>query len=153
MSAAIKNDRAYGARKDAGQEGLPSEGLDQKRVLINRRLYDHVGRIVADKCAPVQLGSFTFPSSLKLSDVLAELEHEAITILASEIRCFPEIAKALPLSFRQAVASGYPQNLTDLQRAALILATDETPPAQPYAEHFAMKAYSLIFALREGGQL
>jgi hypothetical protein len=83
--------------------------------------------------------------------VLAELEHNAITVLASEIRCYPEIAEVLPLSFRQAVASGYPENLTDLERAALILATQETPPAEEYAEHFAMKTYSLIFALREGG--
>jgi hypothetical protein len=83
--------------------------------------------------------------------VLAELEHNAITVLASEIRCYPEIAEVLPLSFRQAVASGYPDNLTNLERAALIVATDQTPATEAYADHFAMKVYSLIFALREGG--
>jgi len=115
------------------------------------KLLNRVAKIVADHCAPVRLGEFTFPSGLKPSEALITLEHEAITILASEIRCYPEIAEALPESFRQAVASGYPDNLTNLERAALILATDETPATTDYADHFAMKVYSLLFALREGG--
>jgi hypothetical protein len=147
--AGIKN-RAQPARQEAGQETFADNNLDQIQAFVNR-LYDRVARIVADKCAPIQMGGLTFPSGLKPPDVLAELEHNAITILTSEIRCYPDIAAALPLSFRQALLSGYPENLTDPERAALILATDETPATTDYADHFAIKVYSLLFALREGG--
>jgi hypothetical protein len=150
MSGAEQKNRAGWARQDAGQETFADNNLDQIQAFVNR-LYDRVAGIVADKCAPVQLGGLTFPSSPKPTEVLAELEHEAITILAAELRCYPEIAEVLPLSFRQAVLSGYPENLTNLERAALILATDETPATTDYADHFAMKVYSLLFALREGG--
>lgn len=150
--AAAQKNRAGWARQEEGQENLPVESLDKKQDFANR-LYDRVAKIIADRCAPVRLGGITFPSSLQPTEVLAELEHEAITILAAELRCYPEIAEVLPLSFRQAVLSGYPQNLTNLERAALILATDETPATTDYADHFAMKVYSLIFALREGGEV
>ena len=147
--AGIKN-RAQPARQEVGENDLYLDSVNNNNDFVNR-LYDRVAKIIADRCAPVQLGSFTFPSSLKPTDVLAELEYKAITILASEIRCFPEIAAALPVSFRQAVLSGYLENLTNLERAALILATDETPATKDYADHFAMKVYGLLFALREGG--
>jgi hypothetical protein len=137
MSNTIKNEARWRGGLEAGQKALSAYSINNNNDFINS-LYDRVGLIVADKCAPIQIGGYSFSSGLKPANVLSELESDALTILASEIRCFPEIAKALPLSFRQAVASGYPQNLTDLQRAALILATDETPPAEPYAEHFAM---------------
>jgi hypothetical protein len=151
MSAAVQKSRAGRVRQDVGENDLYLDSVNNNNDFANR-LYDRVAKIIADRCAPAQMGGFNFHSSLQPTEVLAELEHEAITILAAELRCYPEIAEVLPLSFRQAVLSGYPQNLTDLERAALILATDETPPAEEYAEHFAMKVYSLLFALREGGE-
>jgi len=149
--AAIKN-RGGWPRQEVGENDLYVDSVNNNNDFVNR-LYDRVAKIIADRCAPVQLGGFTFPSGLKPIDVLAELEHNALTILDAEINCYPDIAAVLPESFRQAVASGYPENLTDLERAALILATDETPATKDYADHFAMKVYSLIFALREGGEL
>lgn len=150
MSAAVQKSRAGRVRQDVGENDFDS--VNNNNDFANR-LYDRVAKIIADRCAPVQLGSFTFPSSLKPTEVLAEIEHNAITILAAELRCYPEIAEALPLSFRQAVLSGYPENLTNLERAALIIATDETPATERYEDHFAMKVYGLLFALREGGEL
>jgi len=152
MSGAEIKSRAGGARQDIGENDLYLDSISNNNDFVNR-LYDRVAKIIADRCAPVQLGSFTFPSTLKPTEVLAELEHEAITILAAELRCYPEIAEVLPLSFRQAVLSGYPQNLTNLERAALILATYETPVTERIEEHFVMKVYSLVFAFREGGEL
>jgi hypothetical protein len=72
--------------------------------------------------------------------------------LASEIKCFPEIAQALPENFRKGVLSGYAENLSHLERAAIILADAETPATGHYEDHFAMKVYSILFALQEGGE-
>ncbi|MHB0854053.1 MAG: hypothetical protein ACYC1H_02520 [Rectinema subterraneum] len=152
MSGAETKSRAGGARQEVGENDLYLDSVNNNNDFVNR-LYDRVAKIIADRCAPVQLGGLTFPSSPKPTEVLAELEHNAITVLASEIRCYPEIAEVLPESFRQAVLSGYPENLTNLERAALILATDETPATTDYDDHFAMKVYSLVFALRGGGEL
>lgn len=152
MNAAAKNARWQGGLEAGLRNNALTNNLDKNPDFVNK-LMMRVARIVADRCAPDKQGNKYFPSGLKPIDVLAQVEHEALTILASEIKCFPETAGALPEKFRQAVLSGYPRNLTNLERAAVILSTDETPATEAYKEHFAMKVYAILFALQEGGGL
>jgi len=150
MSAAANEKARVQGGLEAGLcNNALTNNLDKNHYFVNK-LVERIARIVADKCAPIKLGSLSFPSNLKPADVLAEMEHGAITILASEIKCFPEIAQALPEKFRQGVLSGYAENLSHLERAAIVLADTETPATDRYEDHVAMKAYSILFALQEG---
>jgi len=155
MSAA--NGKAAFAGSGITQEQGP-DCLDNNSDFV-KRLYKRIARLVQERCASEKLGKLTFPANKKPLDALIEIEWEAWTVLDAEIRNFPTIAAMLPLSFRQAVQSGHLDNLTSLERAAIICAqadasrNSDALSKVPYADAFAMKCAALVFALQQGGEL
>ncbi|SLM18281.1 hypothetical protein SPIRO4BDMA_40853 [uncultured spirochete] len=87
------------------------------------------------------------------------LEQESITILASEIRTFPELAEIFPKTFRTKVQHGKPRELEPLERASIIIAAYDWQAVldlwkgSTIEEKVAAKFGALAFALRQGGEI
>ena len=84
-------------------------------------------------------------------------EQREITILASEIKSFPDEAKILPADFREKVVRGKPRELEPLERAAVIIvaydwrAICDVWQGAAIEEKILAQFGALAFALRQGG--
>lgn len=155
---ALKLHTTKKARGAGGQVIRESVGanynLDKNSDFV-KRLFDRFSEIVKRETAPVHLGNQTFPPDHRPDERIGELAWEAMTILAAEIRNFPDIAAELPEQFRQAIQSGHTDNLSAFERALLIVLQQESKDNADifahgeYSDYLALKMHALAAALAE----
>jgi hypothetical protein len=114
---------------------------------------------IASLASNVDLPAWMLEKLVRISEKtdIFELEKDEIIILSHALRTWPELAGSLPTSFLERIKSEDPQELTAIERAAILIAAHDWQlvsdcyVAATTEDKFCAKLLAIVFALREGG--